>query len=54
MTNYNNIQDSEKVPIITNWVGCKGLRFVQMLSDEEEECKTNLGLFKILSDHLKP
>ena len=35
MTNNHNIQDSKKVPVVFNWLGQEGLRFVQILNDEE-------------------
>ena len=32
MTNRSNTKESEKVPIIMNWLGCEGLRFGQTLT----------------------
>ena len=55
MTNNYNTQESKKVPIILNWLGHEGLRFMKTLNDEEKEkFKTNPGLFKTLSDKFKP
>ena len=55
MTNNYNIQESDRVPIILNWLGHEGFRFVQMLNNEEQEkYKTSTGIFKILSDKFKP
>ena len=37
-----------------NWLGCKGLRFVQTLNDrEQEKCKTSSDLFEVLSEKFK-
>ena len=37
MTTIYNIQDDEKVPVILNWLGRKGLLFVQTLNVEKQE-----------------
>ena len=55
LMNNHNIEESEKVPIIMNWLGCAGLRVVHALTDsEQEKCKTSSGLFVILIDVFKP
>ena len=54
MTKRYDICDSERVPIIMNWSGCKGLHFVQTFTDNEQEvCKTSAGLFSILNAKFK-
>ena len=48
MTKSYVIIDSERVSVITNWLGCEGIHFVQMLTNEEQEtCKCSAGLFNI-------
>ena len=48
MMNNCSTQEIERVPIILNWLGWEGLRFVQTLNDEEQEkCRTSTGLFKV-------
>ena len=37
MTNNYNIQESEKVPRILNWLCWEGFRFIQALNDERQE-----------------
>ena len=37
MTNSDNMQVSEKLPIIMNWLGCEGLRFTKILTGNEQE-----------------
>ena len=44
MTNSSNIQYNEKVPAIPNWSDTARLKFMQTLNDQEEECKTSMGL----------
>ena len=34
---HYNIKESKTVPIILNWLGCEGLRFIQMVNNKEEE-----------------
>ena len=52
--NSYNIQENEKVPIIRNWLGHKGLRFVETLNGKKQEkCQTCFGLLKVLSAKFK-
>ena len=37
MTRIHDISDSERVPVIMNWLGCEGLNFVKTLTDKEQE-----------------
>ena len=41
------IQESERAPLILNWLGCEGLRFVQTLNDKEQ---MSVGTKKITED----
>ena len=51
MTDDYNILKSKRVPRILKWLGREGLRFMQTLNEEEQErCRTSMGLFKVLSD----
>ena len=55
MTNNYNIQENNRVPIILNWLGWEGLRFMQTLDEEEQEkCRTIMGLFKVLCTSSSP
>ena len=54
VTNNYNIQEYQKGSIIIKLLGCEGLRFVQILNDEEKKCKTSSGLFEVLSDKCNP
>ena len=48
------IEECEKVPIIRNWLGCEELRFVQILTDNEQnKCQTSSGLLEVLSKKFK-
>ena len=55
LTNSYNMQDSKKVPNIINWLDHEGLRLVQAFNNtEKEKCRTNVGLFEVLSENFKP
>ena len=48
MTNRYNIQESERVLKILNWLGKERLQFVQTLNDEEQEkCRTSTGFLEV-------
>ena len=54
MKSYNT-EENEKVPIIMNWLGHEGLRFVHVLTDNEgENCETSTELLEVLSEKFKP
>ena len=54
LLNHYHIQENEKVPIIMNWIGCKGFIFIQTFNDrEQEKCKTSSRLFEMLSEKFK-
>ena len=49
------MQDNKKVPFVLSWLDREGLQFMQTLNDEDQEkCKTSMGLFKVLSEKIKP
>ena len=55
MTNSYNMQGNKRVLIILNWLGSKGLQFVQTLNNiVQENCRTSVGLFEVLSAKFKP
>ena len=55
MSKSYDITDSERVPIISKWLGFEGLHFMQTLTDEEwETCKSSADLFTILNTKFKP
>ena len=48
------MQESKKIPIILNWLGKDGFKFVKTPDNEEQEkCSKKTGLFKVLSDKFK-
>ena len=49
--NYN-ITDSEKVLVIMNWLGCKGLHFMQT-EEDQEICKSSASLSTIFNAKFK-
>ena len=54
MTNSCSMQDNEKVQITLNWLGREEIQFMETLTDEEQEkCKTSMGLFKVLCEKFK-
>ena len=53
INNYKT-HESKSVPIILNWIGQEGVRFMQTLNDKEQgNCRTSAGLFELLSDKFK-
>ena len=47
MTKIYDICNNESSPIIRNWLGFKGLHFVQILTNDEQEIiKSSAGLFQ--------
>ena len=54
ITSYN-IPYAEQLAIVENWLGRKGLQFIESLIHVEgEECNTLEGLFKILMNKSRP
>ena len=51
---YND-QDQDKIAIVKNWLGRRGLHYLESLTEAEEwECDTLQGLFDTLSAKFKP
>ena len=49
-----NIPHGEQLAIVKNWLGSKGLQFIESLSYvEKEKCNTIEGLFKILTNKFR-
>ena len=45
-TQAYDLNDSEKVSILKNWLGKEGLQFIQTLANiEKGACKSTIGLF---------
>ena len=50
-----NIQEGEKITIIKNWLGRRGLQFIDSLTQEEKQaCKTFEGLCSIFVEKFHP
>ena len=44
--------ESEKVPIIMNWLCHIDLRFIHtLIENEQEKCKNSSEVFRVLSEH---
>ena len=51
----NSYKIDKKVQIILNWLVREGLQFMLTLNNKEKEkCKTSVGMFEVLSEHLGP
>ena len=51
---YNTPQ-AEQLLVVKNWLGCKGLQFLEALTNEEKcACNPLEGLFEILMNKFKP
>ena len=49
------ITDEEKIPVIKNWLGRRGLQLIKTFTKKgKEKCKMPKGLFPVLSHKLKP
>ena len=54
MTYSHNISDSERVPVIMEWLGGEGLHIIQTLTDKEQwTCNNIANLFNILNVKIK-
>ena len=53
-TNNYSLRYTEKVLIIENWLGRKGLWFICSNKTEEEACVTVENSFKTFSERFKP
>ena len=50
-----NTQQAEKLAVVKNWLECKGLQFLEALTNEEKDVSYTLeGLFEILTNKFKP
>ena len=51
----NNTPQADKLVLVKNWLGSKGLQYLETLTAAEKEtCNTLEGLFETLSDKFKP
>ena len=53
MTMRYNIEDSERVQIIMNWLGCEGFHLVPTLTEGEKVKHNQEGLFIILNQKFR-
>ena len=50
-----NTQEPDKIPMVKNWQGRKGLCYIQtLLASEKEACNTLEGLLDMLATKFKP
>ena len=50
-----NAQEQDKITIVQNWLGRKGLHYLESLADSEKQtCNTLQGLFDTLAAKFKP
>ena len=50
-----NAQEQDKIALIKNWVGRKGLHYIERLTEEEKQpCSTLQGLFDTLAKQFRP
>ena len=50
-----NTPETDKLPVVKNWSGRKGLQYLEtLMTVEKEKCNTLDGLFKTLSNKFKP
>ena len=50
-----NMPHTEQLAIVKNWLGRKGLQFIESLTHmEKKKCNTIEGLFAMLNNKLKP
>ena len=48
-------QETDKIVMVTNWLGRKGLHYIKSLTeDEKEACSTLEGLFDTLAAKFRP
>ena len=54
LSTYNAL-DKDKIAIVKNWLGRRGLHYLESLTEAEKwECNTLQGLFDTLSAKFKP
>ena len=50
-----NAQEADKITMVKNWLGRKGLHYIETLTENEKEaCSTLEGLFNMLAAKFKP
>ena len=55
MLSTYNTQDQDKIAIVKNWLGRRGLHNLESLTEAEKQaCNTLQGLFDTLSPKFKP
>ena len=54
LTTYN-LQETDKIAMVKNWMGRRGLHYIERLTEgEKERCGTLEGLFDMLTTKFKP
>ena len=54
LTTYN-LQEMDKIAMVKNWLGRKGLHYIENLTEgEKEKCGTLEGLFDMLAGKVRP
>ena len=54
MSTYN-AQETDKIAMVKNWLGRKGLHYIESLTEGEKEvCSTLEGLFDMLATKFRP
>ena len=50
-----NAQEQDKIAIVKNWLGRKGLHYIESLTEgEKQACSTCQGLFDMLGTKFRP
>ena len=50
-----NAHETDKIPMVKNWLGRKGLHYIESLMESEKEaCSTLEGLFNMLATKFRP
>ena len=50
-----NVQEQDKIVLVKNWLGRKGLHYIESLTEEEKQaCSTLQGLFDTLAKKFRP
>ena len=55
MVSTYNAQEQDKITIVKNWLGRKGLHYIEILTEREKQaCDTLQGLFDMLATKFRP
>ena len=55
MLSTYNAQEQDKIALVKNWLGRKGLHYIESLTEEEKQaCSTLQGLFDTLAKKFRP